>query len=114
MPIRAKTLAEMIREILVSLRAGALERRPAFTLLLGSGFSVPIIPTPSQMLKSDIAWWCYCRDKRVEHGFKDRDVAVSEGLVEKSELETYERHLWQRVQEAGARDAETTFALKDG
>jgi hypothetical protein len=36
-------------------------RRPAFTLLLGSGFSAPLIPTAGQVVASDVAWWLFWR-----------------------------------------------------
>lgn len=64
MAVRVKSLDDMIREIIASLQAGE-SGRPAFTLLVGSGFSFPIIPTPTQMLKGDIAWWRYCKYRKV-------------------------------------------------
>lgn len=53
MAIPVKPLAEMIRAVIGSLQTGTRGGRPVYTLLLGSGFSYPIVPTPTQMLKSD-------------------------------------------------------------
>jgi len=38
-------------------------KKPAFTLLIGAGFSTPLIPTTREMVKSDIAWWLFCRNR---------------------------------------------------
>jgi hypothetical protein len=34
---------------------------PAFTLILGSGFSVPIVPTTSQLVREDLPCWLWSK-----------------------------------------------------
>ncbi len=74
----------------------AAGKPPAFTLILGSGFSVPIVPTTSQLVREDLPWWLWC--KRVEPGgpklqdYLDRkEIAFAAGIKEEA------REFWQRV-----------------
>jgi hypothetical protein len=45
--------------------------RPPFTLILGSGFSVPLIPSTSQLVREDLPWWTWCQ--KHEAGGPTRD-----------------------------------------
>jgi tetratricopeptide (TPR) repeat protein len=77
-------------------------RIPAFTLLLGSGFSYPLIPTAGSML-GDIAWWLYGRGTKPPEPYTDRPPD-DEGL------KGFEASLWPEVRE----ECERSFELLDG
>jgi tetratricopeptide (TPR) repeat protein len=96
MAVRVKSLDDMIREIIASLQAGE-SGRPAFTLLVGSGFSFPIIPTPTQMLKGDIAWWRYCKQQRIAGPFRHQAEVVGEGKAVLDQIVAFEREMWKEI-----------------
>jgi tetratricopeptide (TPR) repeat protein len=80
-------------------------QQPAFTLLLGSGFSAPLIPTAGQVVARDVAWWLYCRLKAGQTGaFADRPA-------EDGPVCDFEKELWPQVQKECGEDS---FSLKDG
>lgn len=95
MAIPTKSLEEMIRDVIASLQAGTRGGRPVYALLLGSGFSYPIVPTPTQMLRSDIAWWRFCKDRRGDGPFRNRAEAVAEGMATAEEIAGFEKELWK-------------------
>src|SRR5258708_647602 len=100
MAIHPRSLDDMIRDVLASLKAGKRGDQggsPAFTLVLGSGFSVPIIPTPTRMLNGDIAWWRYWNDQRIEGDFCQRDEGIKNGLAKQEDLTVFERELWKEI-----------------
>lgn len=113
MAVRVKPLDEMLRDVLASLQAG-VRGRPVFTLLLGSGFSYPIVPTPSQMLRSDIAWWRYCKDRGITEPFCDRDAGVAAGLAKADEIGEFEQKLWTDIHSRCTGDETRRFPLADG
>jgi hypothetical protein len=110
MAIRSKSLDDMIREIIVSLKTGE-PKRPAFTLLVGSGFSFPIIPTPTQMLRGDIAWWRYWKDRRIAGLFCSRTEAIAGGKATESEIVEFEREMWKPIHTSAATSKDTAFGL---
>src|SRR5437773_1759641 len=113
MAIRIKSVDEMIREIIASLQAG--ERgRPAFTLLLGSGFSFPIIPTPTEMLRGDIAWWRYCNAHQVAKPFGLRTEAITAGIATQDEIATFEREMWVPIHAKAAANGKPFPLTGDG
>ncbi|MCG3124289.1 MAG: hypothetical protein GIKADHBN_02746 [Phycisphaerales bacterium] len=70
--------------------------RPFFTLILGAGFTYPLVPTARRML-TDIPWWLHWRqsvEKPAGSGyarqFRDRPF-------QDEQLENYERDLWKRL-----------------
>ncbi len=113
MAIRIKSLDEMIRDVIASLKAGE-PGRPVFSLLLGSGFSVPIIPTPSQMVKGDIAWWRYWKSRKLAQSFCNRAEAIAAGLAAQDQLADFERDLWKPIHAKAMANPETEFPLSDG
>src|SRR5216684_939453 len=110
MAIRSKSLDDMIREIIASLQAGD-SGRPAFTLLVGSGFSFPIIPTPTQMLKGDIAWWRYSKDRKFTDPFCSRAEGVSGGKATEEQIVEFEREMWKPIHARALASKETAFGL---
>jgi tetratricopeptide (TPR) repeat protein len=64
--------------------------RPAFTLLLGAGFSAPLIPTAGFMVAKDIAWWLY-RKKNRESGLFPYPPDHN------SDLQQFEIDLWTSI-----------------
>jgi tetratricopeptide (TPR) repeat protein len=111
MAIRIKSLDEMIREIIASLQTAENKRHPAFTLLLGSGFSFPIIPTPTQMLKGDIAWWRQSKNQtKFGDRFRHRADCIAEKLVTQDEISAFEREFWKPIH-AKAVEKQAPFAL---
>jgi tetratricopeptide (TPR) repeat protein len=79
-------------------------RQPAFTLLLGSGFSAPLIPTAGQVVARDVAWWLFWRrHARDGKPFGPRPA-------EDAEVGDFEQHLWMKIHAECERD----FALRDG
>lgn len=63
------------------------DRRPPCTLIVGSGFSFPLIPTTQQIVHEDLPWWVRCQ-RRLPSGpqprhFTDDDKAdFAEGAGE--------------------------------
>jgi len=114
MAILPRSLDDMIRDVLASLKAGKRGDQggsPAFTLVLGSGFSVPIIPTPTRMLNGDIAWWRYCNDQRIEGDFCHRDESIKKGLAKQEDVAAFERELWKEIHTASSTSDTTAFPL---
>jgi tetratricopeptide (TPR) repeat protein len=107
MAIRTKSLDDMVREIIASLRSGE-KGRPQFTLLLGSGFSYPIVPTATEMLRGDVAWWLYHSERKIKDAFCYRKDAVAQGLATEVEIAESERMMWQAIH---ALDAATPVLL---
>ncbi len=100
--------ASISQDKLLDRIAGRLEwertRQPAFTLLLGSGFSAPLIPTAGQVVARDVAWWLYWRGQAREGDvFGHRPAADGE-------MRSFERDLWTSVHA----ECEASFELKDG
>jgi tetratricopeptide (TPR) repeat protein len=111
MAIPTKSLEEMIRDVIASLQAGTRGGRPVYALLLGSGFSYPIVPTPTQMLKSDVAWWRFCKERRREGPFRNRADGVAEGLATAEEIAEFEQDLWKTIHAACDADEQKRFPL---
>jgi tetratricopeptide (TPR) repeat protein len=88
--------ASISQDQLLDRIAGRLEwertRQPAFTLLLGSGFSAPLIPTAGQVVARDVAWWLYWR-RRAREG----DVFELRPASDADEMRSFERELWTSV-----------------
>jgi hypothetical protein len=61
-----RTVPKFLNDVRSQLEIG---KTPAYALLLGSGFSYPLIPTGSGMIR-DIPWWLYSqsRPKLAENG----------------------------------------------
>jgi tetratricopeptide (TPR) repeat protein len=78
-------------------------RQPGFTLLLGSGFSAPLIPTAGQVVAWDIAWWLYWRQTA-----SDTD-AFAHRPADDGAVRDFEKRLWPRVCE----QCHNSFRLKD-
>jgi tetratricopeptide (TPR) repeat protein len=77
--------------------------QPAFTLLLGSGFSYPLIPTAGQVVARDVAWWLYWRTHASETDpFADRPT-------DDTEVRAFEKGLWPKVH----KQCDKSFRLKD-
>src|SRR6266550_1865585 len=100
----------MIREIVASLKASD-PGRPVFTLLVGSGFSVPIIPTPTQMLKGDIAWWRYRKDRNIPGRFCHRADGIAEGLATHAQIVEFEAEMWKPIHAKAVANEATAFSL---
>lgn len=111
MAIPVKSLEEMVREVIASLQAGTRGGRPIYALLLGSGFSYPIVPTPSQMLKSDIAWWRFCKSRHPGTSFRVRADAVAEGLATAEEIAEFEKDLWKAIHDRCVSDDKKCFPI---
>jgi len=112
MALRTKSLDQMNREIIASLEAGA-RRRPAFALIVGSGFSFPIIPTPTQMLRGDIAWWRYCKANQLPEPFGDPADVIAAGHATQAMIAQYEKQMWKEVHDHAASSQNTVFMLGD-
>jgi tetratricopeptide (TPR) repeat protein len=79
-------------------------QQPAFTLLLGSGFSAPLIPTAGQVVSRDAAWWLFWRQHR------ERESVFPDPPTNDKALNDFELELWSKVHtECGA-----GFRLRDG
>ncbi len=74
--------------VIAAVNSAAPSKRPAFAMVLGSGFSYPLVPTASGMLR-DIPWWLYTKEQNktfVEYPLGD--VAVN----------AHAAALWKKVQ----------------
>lgn len=76
-------LAERVAKRLVRADRGS----PAYTLILGSGFSYPLIPTARGMVERDVAWWLFRRERGETGSFPSRPGEVPE-------LDAFEKNLW--------------------
>ena len=61
-PLECLSLEGMIEHIKARLNDPQEAHVPRYTMVLGAGFSWPIIPSGEMML-DDIAWWLYLREK---------------------------------------------------
>ncbi|MGD0387916.1 MAG: tetratricopeptide repeat protein [Tepidisphaeraceae bacterium] len=57
------TQERFIRYVVSQLSDAQKPKTPAYTLILGGGFSFGVVPTTTQMLQHDIAWWLYCKQQ---------------------------------------------------
>jgi tetratricopeptide (TPR) repeat protein len=104
MALRVKSIDDMLRDVTLTLRSGK-RSQPAYTLLVGSGFSFPVIPTPTQMLKGDIAWWRFWKERGISETFLTRSDAIAAGLASERELVDFERKMWDAIHNAAASSA---------
>jgi tetratricopeptide (TPR) repeat protein len=111
MTIPVKSLDEMIRDVIASLQAGTRGGRPIYTLLLGSGFSYPIVPTPTRMLREDIAWWRFCKDRQIAASFCSRADGIAGKLATAEEIAEFEKNLWKTIHGGCAADEKKRFPL---
>ncbi|HEX7154142.1 MAG TPA: SIR2 family protein [Thermoanaerobaculia bacterium] len=105
-----KSLSEMIQDVVSSL-ANETRRRAVYTLVLGSGFSYPVIPTPSQMLKGDVALWNFCKQKKKQFGHRDAVLALDAAFPK--EFAESERAMWQRIHRKAQASDGTRFLLDE-
>ncbi|HUT87868.1 MAG TPA: hypothetical protein VMY37_00085, partial [Thermoguttaceae bacterium] len=99
-PFDTMPMDQMIRTIKANL--GQRERnKPVYTMLVGAGFSVPLVPTAGRML-GDIVWWLFRNANGVQGPFDDRPR-------EQEGLKDYEKELWRVVQQ----DCPVDFELGD-
>lgn len=93
----SKTVEEFVTDVNAWLAPEAQdESTPAYTLLLGSGFSWPLIPTASGILR-EVPWWQYWnarRGKSLPEVFGARPDA---GQPHHPELKDFERELWAKI-----------------
>jgi tetratricopeptide (TPR) repeat protein len=92
MPIRSICADQMVAQVIRSLEIQRDRTRPVFSLVLGAGFSAPVIPTAGQMLTSDFAWWLY----RQQCGGQD---PFTERPPNHRELAVFEQRLWADVKQ---------------
>ncbi|MEA2339278.1 MAG: hypothetical protein QOE82_3285, partial [Thermoanaerobaculia bacterium] len=110
MDIPRKPLDDMVREIIASLRAGE-KGRPRYTLILGSGFSFPLVPTARQMVEGDIAWWRYHGEQKIEGAFCSKQDGIDRGLAKDGVVTTFERDMWGHIHGKASSNAKTIFPL---
>lgn len=69
------------------------------TLILGSGFSYPIVPTTSQIVREDLPWFIWCQQSEKD-GPTPRDFANTERRTELADkAKEHARTFWQLVKE---------------
>jgi tetratricopeptide (TPR) repeat protein len=77
-----------------------LGNRPPLALVIGSGFSYPLIPTTSEMVCKDIPWWKWCQSGEVggplPKDFHDPDSLKARAAHAKE----YASNFWQRVKDS--------------
>lgn len=77
-------------------------------LVLGSGFSFPIIPTTREIVRNDLPWWLMCQSEE----FKDlnpKDFGVDDKKEEfKDQIDEYSRQLWKQVCDRAGRTPESS------
>lgn len=83
----------------VATRLARRHRTPGYAMLLGSGFSYPLIPTGGQMLR-DIPWWLY-RQRSPEFAARPFDRKPEVGDERYAGLLAYERELWRAAADEG-------------
>src|SRR5262245_38118404 len=104
-----RTVPKFLNDVRSQLEIG---KTPSYALLLGSGFSYPLIPTGSGMIR-DIPWWLYSqsRPKPAENGHPARfgQRPASNDPKEAGFL-TFESDLWATL----TAEQEGLIRLKDG
>ncbi|MBE3064720.1 MAG: SIR2 family protein [Spirochaetes bacterium] len=96
------SLENMIAHIRARLRDDQADKSPRYTLILGSGFSFPIIP-PGGLMLSDIVWWLYLRENARSPEYCEK-WGTGEVPID------YRKELWAQVHEASGE----SFGLGDG
>lgn len=93
----SKSVEELLNDVDTWLKPEAQDEGvPAYTLLLGSGFSWPLIPTAGGLLK-EVPWWQYWnarRGKSLPDAFAARPDA---GQPHHQELRDFEHQLWGQI-----------------
>lgn len=87
--------------------------RPRITFILGSGFSHPLIPTTSQIVRENLPWWALCQS-RSPGGPAPSDFfesARAEQFADRAQKHAIE--FWEKVRASADRQAsgDTSFSL---
>ncbi|MEM7624605.1 MAG: SIR2 family protein [Planctomycetota bacterium] len=104
LPFSVLPYDHFVRNVLGTLESFAGEPDAAFTLLLGSGFSYPLIPTASQMVLRDIPWWLFRRRSK-----ELREKPFADAPSREPDLDEFAKRLWADVH----RDASDRFELDE-
>jgi len=80
----------------------------AYTMVLGSGFSHPLVPTGYGMVQQDIAWWTFAQ----KHNF-DYTKGFAKGLPSesRSDFDAHSTALWQSAHEVTDEEGKPHFEL---
>jgi len=89
------TTTELIERIQKRLSSGPVSR-PPYTLILGSGFSFPLIPTTSQIVREELPWWLMCQTR--ESGVLPADFANPTKAMEcQAKRKSFAASFWNEV-----------------
>src|SRR5688500_2573464 len=100
MPYNFMKPAELFDRMKARCRPGK-GQRPSFTVILGSGFSYPIIPTATQIVREDLPWWKWCHsgaDGAPTHDYYRKRPDGAQSAEAKAEAKAF----WERVTAAQA------------
>ena len=109
------SIPELFERISERLDASA-NGRPPLTLILGSGFSFPIIPTTAQVVRDDLPWWKCCQSGKVQGPVAADFFDAGRTTAFTGLSRDYAKGFWKRVKDAAdgraAKDARfTSFSL---
>ncbi|MBX7166837.1 MAG: SIR2 family protein [Pirellulales bacterium] len=95
MAAKSISASQLIERIATRLQSAG-DNRPCCTLIMGSGCSVPLIPTTRQIVHDDLPWWLMCRAKDVSSpSLKDFEQDRADGF--KPQRESFAKEFWKRA-----------------
>ncbi|MEX0887564.1 MAG: SIR2 family protein [Phycisphaeraceae bacterium] len=104
LPFATLSLDEMVESVATNLRRRSDQPGAAYTLLLGGGMSVPLVPTATQMVRSEIPRWLREKEQNPQP-----TEPPSEDSANDDGLDGYARDMWAQVK----RQTEDKFDLSD-
>ncbi|WP_146151835.1 TPR end-of-group domain-containing protein [Ahniella affigens] len=106
-PFSVLSLDEFIELVVRRIQNQRYLMNPAFTLVLGSGFSVPLFPTAWKMVRDDIAWWQFSDEK---------GLAFTDYCPEsyRNQFDQFSRDLWKSVSSSVPSELRCLIDAKSG
>jgi tetratricopeptide (TPR) repeat protein len=90
-------VGQMIRRVARTVSDAPADGKPSYTLVLGSGFSRPVVPSASEMIREDIPWWMFYRREKLNFDFCQLSTALQKGAIDRTKYEEFARELWTKV-----------------
>ncbi|MCC6580223.1 MAG: SIR2 family protein, partial [Phycisphaeraceae bacterium] len=99
-PCTVLRFEDFTRHVVDTLHRHPHQPGAAYTLLLGSGFSYPLVPTARDMVLRDIPWWLHWQkldEKARKKHHPEARFPDAPKSADCPELDTFAKELWARV-----------------